>query len=989
MTPSQAIRCAGAPTAAAPGTRTGRQLRAAAPPPSHVVTGLVAAEYIFQVRAMAGGLASDRSRSVRVTVPVPAKPVVTAEAGDGQVTLRWTNPYDVSITGYQVKQDTVAWTAIESTAIETDANTLSHTVTGLTNGTAYTFQIRVMQGAVAGDASDAMTATPLANPAPAFATETATLEVAENIASGGNVGAPVTATDADNDTLTYSLSGTDAASFAISSATGQITVATGTSLDYEFSTKSYKVTVSVHDGQDDVGKTDATVDDTIAVTISVTNVDEKPALSGSSAESYAENGAADVASYTAADPERATVTWTVSGDDSDDFSISAAGALSFKSPPNYEEPADADTNNTYLVTVEASDGTSDKVTLAVTVTVTDVDEAGAVALSSTQPVVGTALTATLTDPDERITAATWVWANSTTETGTWTDINGTTAASDTPVDGDLNKYLRATASYTDGLGAGESAQAVSVNQVQAVPVVNLHPIFSDGTATTRSVAENSPQGTNVGTAVSATDAESLTYSLSGTDAGSFDIGTGQITVGSGTTLDYESRNSYAVVVTAADPSGATDTIAVTINVADVNESPTATDDTSTTEENTAVDINVVANDTDPDSGTTLAVTVVSTAPGNGTAVIKSGSTTTVTYTPNTDFNGQDSFTYTLSDGSATATGTVNVVVYTPAPTPSGTQSTQGVPVGAETKAEAPGGDVTVAFPQGASTGTPFQVRVDDAPNQDCGNLPSGQIVVGCSQVDLFKLDGEDWDTVDGTPFDSANLIISVSNTQDISVYRREDPSDSWTSIPPCEVGSTDEVECFTVSGGLVIIQNIPDFSQFAVVRPRPSSQVVTPTETATPPPTVIPPPTPGGGGAATITRRRRGGSIVRATATPAPMVVATPAPTKMAVPATVASTAVPPTPELRAVVQPTAAPPTPAPTPMAAIVTPTVAPAPTDTPAAVAAIPNTPVPAATTAVPPAVETGGGFPLWLIAAIFVAVLVAGGLGFCAWRMLRPT
>ena len=294
--------------------------------------------------------------------------------------------------------------------------------------------------------------------------------------------------------------------------------------------------------------------------------------------------------------------------------------------------------------------------------------------------------------------------------------------------------------------------------------------------------------------------------------------------------------------------------------------------------------------------------------------------------------------------------------------------------------------MTVAFPQGPSTGTPFQVRVDDAPNQDCGNLPSGQIVVGCSQVDLFKLDGDDWDTVDGTPFDSANLIISVSNTQDISVYRREDPSDSWTSIPPCVLGST--VECFTVSGGLVTIQNIRDFSQFAVVRPRPSSQVVTPTATATPPPTVIPPPTPGGGGAATITRRRRGGSIVRATATPAPMVVATPAPTEMAVPATVASTAVPPTPELRAVVQPTAAPPTPAPTPMAAIATPTVAPAPTDTPATVAAIRNTPVPASTTALPPAAEAGGSFPGWLIVVIAAAVIIAGGLGFGAWRLLRP-
>ena len=197
----------------------------------------------------------------------------------------------------------------------------------------------------------------------------------------------------------------------------------------------------------------------------MTNVDEQPVLSGDSAVSYAENGAAAVASYTAADPENATITWTLSGDDSDDFSISAAGALSFNSSPDFETPADADTDNIYQVTVEASDGTTDKVTLAVTVTVTNVDEVGAVALSPAQPVVGTALTATLTDPDGSITGTTWVWASSTDGSTGWTDISSATAASYTPVDADVGNYLRATATYTDGHASGKSAQGVSANQV--------------------------------------------------------------------------------------------------------------------------------------------------------------------------------------------------------------------------------------------------------------------------------------------------------------------------------------------------------------------------------------------------------------------------------------------------------------------------------------------------------------------------------------------
>ena len=234
----------------------------------------------------------------------------------------------------------------------------------------------------------------------------------------------------------------------------------GTTLDYESSTRSYAVTVSVHDGKDSDGDAEATatVDDTIAVTVTVTNVDEQPALSGAETVSYAENGTASVASYTAADPENATITWTLSGDDSDDFSISAAGALSFNNSPDFETPADADTDNIYQVTVEASDGTTAKVTLAVTVTVTNADEVGAVAQSPAQPVVGMALTATLTDPDGSVSALTWVWAGSTDGSTAWTDISSATAASYTPVTDDVGEYLRATASYTDGHASGKSAQ---------------------------------------------------------------------------------------------------------------------------------------------------------------------------------------------------------------------------------------------------------------------------------------------------------------------------------------------------------------------------------------------------------------------------------------------------------------------------------------------------------------------------------------------------
>ena len=61
------------------------------------------------------------------------------------------------------------------------------------------------------------------NDAPAFlSSETGIRSVAENTALGVSIGAPVAASDQDNDTLTYSLGGTDAESFSIVTTTGQL-----------------------------------------------------------------------------------------------------------------------------------------------------------------------------------------------------------------------------------------------------------------------------------------------------------------------------------------------------------------------------------------------------------------------------------------------------------------------------------------------------------------------------------------------------------------------------------------------------------------------------------------------------------------------------------------------------------------------------------------------------------------------------------------------
>ena len=100
-----------------------------------------------------------------------------------------------------------------------------------------------------------------------------------------------------------------------------------------------------------------------------------PAVRGRTSVSYPENGTGAVETYTASG-FAGTVTWSLTGVDSGDFNIgSSTGKLTFRSPPNFENAADADGQNTYEVTVTARSG-SQTAEREVTVRVTDVEEMG-------------------------------------------------------------------------------------------------------------------------------------------------------------------------------------------------------------------------------------------------------------------------------------------------------------------------------------------------------------------------------------------------------------------------------------------------------------------------------------------------------------------------------------------------------------------------------------------------------------------------------------
>ncbi len=135
----------------------------------HTVTGLTnGTAYGFKVRAVnpaGNGAVSDEVTAT--TTALPAKPAgVAATGGVRQVALSWTDPSNASITSWEYQQKTGAgaygtWTAIGSSS----ATTTRHTVTGLTNGTAYAFKVRAVNPAGNGAVSDEAVATTTALPA--------------------------------------------------------------------------------------------------------------------------------------------------------------------------------------------------------------------------------------------------------------------------------------------------------------------------------------------------------------------------------------------------------------------------------------------------------------------------------------------------------------------------------------------------------------------------------------------------------------------------------------------------------------------------------------------------------------------------------------------------------------------------------------------------------------------------------------------------------
>ena len=394
-------------------------------------------------------------------------------------------------------------------------------------------------------------------------------------------------TDADADsTVSYSITGgVDAASFAVDQASGVLTLTSAA--DFETKT-SYEVTVTATDN-DGVNSTPQD----ITVTVSDLN-DEVPVFTSNASISIDEN-TTTVTTLTTTDADaNSTVSYSITdGIDKDSFAVDqASGALTLKVKPNFESPADSDNDNVFNVTVTATDNDgANKADQAITLTIVDVDEVpvfktnGQYTADENQFAIGTA---TATDPEGGDITYTFGDGNSVIQVTSVSGIlsfvtnhfeDGAPNYEGTgtyPFDGDYNTAVGCSGNNDDNYiltATDENGNATKQNICVQINNLNEAPVFTS--SDTFSVTEGN---TNVGT-VEATDedaGDTVGYSLSGTDADSFELGaaTGALTFK--TAPDYETKTSYSITAIATDGVNTTNQ-SITITI--INDTSDDEDDT--------------------------------------------------------------------------------------------------------------------------------------------------------------------------------------------------------------------------------------------------------------------------------------------------------------------------------------------------------------------------------------------------------------------------
>jgi hypothetical protein len=388
------------------------------------------------------------------------------------------------------------------------------------------------------------------NDAPSWNTYSSFIESDENIAT--NI-TSLSVSDEDNDVITYSLSGDDAALFNIVNTAGTGIVSFLTSPDFENSSDSnsdniYYFIVNASDGN--VLITSAPIG------ISINNLNDNPPVISNLPENVdVSNGQTSIVTISVTDADNDNAELSLSGTDALALSITSEGVIAFNTSPNFASPTDSDGNNVYEFTVHANDVVHD-VTQSATVTV----------LETNDPPTFTDLESSYT-VDENTVDVTKVNASDPDGSPITFSITGDDASSfsivssgtlsfavnadyENPSDINSNNTYDINVVISDGTNEVSQAVSIIVNEIPEAPeFVGLPAVFNleenDNTITTIEVVD--PEG------------DDFTYEMTGPDVDQFLLGSnGFLRVSAVEGFDYENPtdangdNIYELVLTATE-----------------------------------------------------------------------------------------------------------------------------------------------------------------------------------------------------------------------------------------------------------------------------------------------------------------------------------------------------------------------------------------------------------------------------------------------------
>ncbi len=512
-------------------------------------------------------------------------------------------------------------------------------------------------------------------------------QVTENAAIGTFVGLTATAVDADatGNALTFSLINNDDGRFSIDANTGVVSVAGAIDREADGGSRSITVRATSADGS----FTDQ------VFTITIADADEFdvsiPVDTNAISNTIAENSASGtVVGVTAlandADATNHTVTYSLDDNAGGRFAIdSVTGVVTVADGTllDYE----AATSHSISILATSSDGSS--ATQTFVIQLTDVNEAAITAISDSNAannyvlenrangsLVG--ITAAASDADG---TATITYSLDDDAGGRFT-IDPTTGV--VSVAGSIDRETASTLQITVRATSSDASFSTRVFTISVGDVDEYDVgLISDSNPSANVVNENAAVGTVVGITGVAIDNDAtnntISYSLVDSAGGRFaiDAQTGVVTVASSQLLNYEIASSHSVTIRASSSDGSLATQSMVINVADVNEAPTASSQSFTTNSVQTLTVGSAAlmnTMSDPD-GNSLTV-VLASGPTNGVLVLNSDGS--FQYSANPGFTGADQFTIQSFDGQlSSAPVTITIVVTLPPVNDTGGTSTGG------------------------------------------------------------------------------------------------------------------------------------------------------------------------------------------------------------------------------------------------------------------------------------------------------------------------